>query len=321
MTCCKRSTRFILALALIVSINDDFSVDAAPEASSLLIHAVLPAATDSRITSFSGDGYEHASYFNSTVQARGQLVVFIPGTGGKGGDAALGFCTLAASKGFHVVTLSYPSNVSMSVFHDSSDPDAFLKARNNIIHGKPPFQRLNTGVPNSIQSRLHLLLRYLAANFPGEQWAQFLAPNGVIEWSRLILSGQSQGGGHAALMAKQHQVAKVLMFGSPKDFNIHFNQPARWFADPSATPLERFFSFVHSQDEGHGCTYAQQLENYRALGLMPKYAVVNVDETAAPYGHNRLLTTKRAAKNPHGAPIGDAFYRPVWEYLLEEPAP
>src|SRR3954466_13197701 len=84
-------------------------------------------------------------------------------------------------------------------------------------------------------------------------------------------SPSSQGGGHAALLAMQHEVARVLMFGSPKDFNVHFNQPARWFSGPNATPLDRYFSFVHSADEGHGCTYPQQLENYRAMKLMPRY--------------------------------------------------
>ena len=67
------------------------------------------------------------------------------------------------------------------------------------------------------------------------------------------MAGQSQGGGHAALLAMQRRVRRrVLMFGSPKDFNIHFGQPARWYSGPNATPLGRFFSFAHGADEGHG---------------------------------------------------------------------
>ena len=123
----------------------------------LTVRSVLPSATDGRIDKFSGDGWEHRVYFNASVADRGQLLVFIPGTGGKGGGAKA-FCSLAANEGFHVVSLAYPSEVSMSTFHNSHDSDAFLKARENIIYGKVPFEKLDTGVSNSLQNRLRQLL-------------------------------------------------------------------------------------------------------------------------------------------------------------------
>jgi len=110
----------------------------------------------------------------------------------------------------------------------------------------------------------------------------------------------------------------VLMFGSPKDFNIHFRQPARWYSGPNATPLGRFFSFVHGDDEGHGCSYPEQLENYRALKLLPRYRVIDVDKTPPPYQHSRLLTSNRPAKNPHAAVVVNLDYANVWLYLLRE---
>jgi pimeloyl-ACP methyl ester carboxylesterase len=223
--------------------------EAGDAARKLVVRSVLPSATDSRIDKFSGDGWEHWVYFDPAATERHLLVVFLPGTGGKG-NGAKAFCTLAAGEGFHVVSLAYPSDVSMSVFHASVDPDAFLKARENIIYGKLPFGKLDTGVPNSIENRLRQLLRYLAAKFPQEHWKQFLQTTGDLRYSKLVLAGQSQGGGHAALIAMQHEVARVLMFGAPKDFNVHFNKPAKWFSGPNATPLDRFFSFVHSLDEG-----------------------------------------------------------------------
>ena len=117
----------------------------------------------------------------------------------------------------------------------------------------------------------------------------------------------------------QHEVARVLMFGAPKDFNVYFNKPAKWFSAPSATPLNRFFSFVHSLDEGHGCTYAQQLENYRAMKLLPQYPVVNVDDNPPPFQHSRLLTSKIPTDNPHGCVVTNEGFISVWKYLLEEP--
>jgi hypothetical protein len=284
----------------------------------LTVRSVLPSATDRRIDKYTGNGWEHWIYFNASANDRGQLVVFIPGTGGKG-HGAKALCALAANRGFHVVSLAYPSEVSMSVYHRSPDPDAFEKARNNVIYGKVPFEKLNTGVPNSIQNRLQQLLQYLAATYPKENWQQFLGPTGEMLFGKMILAGQSQGGGHAALLGMQHEVARVLMFGAPKDFNVRFNQPAKWYSGTSATPLNRFFSFVHSADEGHGCTFPQQLENYRAMKLSPQYSVINVDDNHAPYGHSRLLTSKRPDGNPHGCVCSNPVYREAWRYLLEEP--
>jgi len=283
----------------------------------LVVRDVVPSTTDSRINQFSGDGWAHRVYRNSSVADKNLLVVFLPGTGGKG-DNAKAFCRLAADRGFHLVSLAYPSTISMSVFHKSTDPDAFLKARENIIYGKVPFGKLGVNEPNSIHNRLLKVVRHLAATHPKENWDQFLDRNGSLEWRKLVLSGGSQGGGHAALLGMQHEVARVLMFGSPKDYNIHFQEPARWFSSPSATPLNRFFSFVHSHDEGHGCTYPQQLENYRAMKLLPRYQVINVDKAPAPFGHSRLLTSTRPQESPHTSVIKDTEYENVWTYLLGE---
>jgi hypothetical protein len=164
------------------------------------------------------------------------------------------------------------------------------------------------------------LVRYLGEKFPREGWGQYLTGEGSLAWSKLVLAGQSQGGGHAALLAMQHEVARVLMFGSPKDFNVHFKEPARWYSQPSKTPLNRFFSFVHSADEGHGCTYSEQLENYRALKLLPRFPVVDVDKSSPPYKHTRLLTSTRNAKNPHGCVIANADFAKAWLYMLNEEA-
>lgn len=278
---------------------------------------VLPSLTDSRIDTFSSEEWEHWVYINSSAPQRNQLLVFIPGTGGRG-HGAKAFCHLAANEGFHVVSLAYPSLLSVSKFHESSDPDAFLKARENIIYGKP-YKELQTNEANSILNRLTSLVRYLAKQFPDENWQQYLSEKEAVDWSKLVLAGQSQGGGHAGLLGMQHEVARVLMFGAPKDFNVHFDKPAKWLSAPSKTPLNRFFSFVHSSDEHHGCSYPQQLENYRALKLMPKYAVINVDDVAAPFDHSRLLTSKRTEESPHTSVIDDRAFGSVWKYMLNEP--
>ncbi len=233
-----------------------------PKGSQVVVRSVLPSATDGSIDKFSGDGWEHHVYLNPAVPKKQQLLVFMPGTNGKG-PGPKDFTALAANEGFHVVSLAYPSTVSISTFRGSDDPETFRVARENILYGKPYFKGTNVNEANSIQNRLIKLLRHQVKAYPKEMWGQFLTEND-LKWNKLILSGQSQGGGHAALLGMQHEVARVLMFGAPKDFSLHFNKPGKWLTGPNATPVNRYFGFVHRGDESNGSTYDQTMENYRA---------------------------------------------------------
>ena len=53
---------------------------------------------------------------------------------------------------------------------------------------------------NSIENRLTKLLQYLAAQFGEEGWSRFMAHDGP-RWARIAVSGHSQGGGEAAMIA------------------------------------------------------------------------------------------------------------------------
>jgi len=290
--------------------------------SGISVHRILPSDTDERINTFTGNGYDDWAWFDpGSQEKRSELIVFLPGTGSRGKGSAP-FNKQAAQWGFHVVSIAYPDKISISHFGKSADPDVFTKARMNIITGKVQFRKLGVNEANSIENRIAALLQYLATHFPQEQWSQFLDEHHALRWGKVILAGQSQGGGHAAIMAmKLHQVARVLMFGSPKDFNRRLNRPAKWYSEGSLTPMDRFFAFNHTGDNSNGCTYPQQLRNYRAMGLMPKYSIVNVDQASPPYGHTRLLTSEMPPKgaSAHSAPLHDTRYTQAWRYLLEEP--
>lgn len=290
------------------------------EDGGLAVHHILPSATDERIDTFSGNGFEHWAWYDaSAAQHRQELVVFLGGTNATG-KGSVEFNRRAAEMGFHVVSLAYPNDIAMSRFQRADDPEAFEKARLNVITGADGYEELRVNKANAIENRLVALLRYLAAHFPAENWQQYLTPGEGVRWKKVILAGQSQGGGHACLMALElHSVARVLMFGAPKDYSVAFDRPARWYAGGGLTPLNRFFAFNHTQDDHNGCTYEQQLRNYAALGLAPRYRVVNVDVASPPYGHTRLLTSEAPRANPHMAPLHDRAYTRVWEYLLTEP--
>lgn len=303
---------------------------------------IRPSATDPAIKTFDTPHFIYVSpalVINSPAQsdqsgqsaiARRELLLWIPGTvagtENQGPGAAANFCQLAASLGYHVIILKYPNDVSATVCRNDPDPAAFERFRLALIEGGPS-PHLTLPRTESIEHRLLKLLGYLQRTRPHENWGQFLDGES-INWSAIAVAGQSQGGGHAALIGIKHRVARVICFGAPKDYSLALAAPAAWLHAESATPKDRFFAFNHDQDR-QGCSPAQQRENLRALGLEKFGPAVDVDQAAPPYGHTRILTTnfpgkKITSQEAHTTginPRNEALFGKVWRYMLTEKTP
>lgn len=185
--------------------------------------------------------------------------------------------------------------------------------------------------PESIENRLIKVLQYLQQKRSRENWAQFLNEDGSIKWELIAVAGQSQGGGHAALIGIKHRVARVMCFGAPKDYSKRQNAPAAWYGQKSATPKGQFFAFNHHQDP-KGCTPEQLLDNLKALGLDASGPPAEVDSEPFPYHHARILYTSypvvtikgvesEGAKTAHGTAIITKHadrWKQVWTYMLTE---
>jgi len=184
-------------------------------------------------------------------------------------------------------------------------------------------QHVTVSKTDCIENRLIKLLRMLMEKRAREGWSQFLNDDGSIKWGRIAVAGQSQGGGHAALIGIHHKVARVLCFGAPRDHSLALQAPAAWYLKESATPKDRFFAFNHEQDR-QGCTPAQQIENLRALKLDQLGAPVLVENVKAPYGKSRILMTnhpgmKVDSLTAHGTMISGRnkdLFGEVWRYML-----
>ena len=286
---------------------------------------VRPSSTDPAIDSFDKD---HAAYLGPRSACRGRLLLFLPGTGGSG-TGAQAFCTFAAEQGYHAIGLSYPTSIPAAAVRNVKNRKAFEDFRTEIIEGgdRSPFVKVNR--TNSIEHRLVSLLQFLDRKRPGEQWGQFLDEQGQPAWSKVAVSGQSQGAGHAGLIAIRHEVDRVLMFGGPKDFDRVTDKPAAWYSLKSATSSNRFFSFNHVLDT-KGCNNEEQLANCKALGMDAWGEPVCVDNTRPPFGNSRILTTDCPVppalreSGGHGIPIrggrrlpdGSLRFKVVWEYML-----
>lgn len=298
-----------------------------PAAPAMVEREVAPAATDPAIRT----ALEPHIAINPSpaVAARGRLFVFLPGTGATPAVYRL-IVRTAASRGVHAIGLNYPNDRAVGTLcNDSPEPDCHGQVRGEVFTGEDLSPLVSVAPAESIASRLARLLATLHAQFPAEGWDQYLA-GGEPDWSRILIAGHSQGGGHAAYIAKRKSVDRAIYFSSPGDWRSGTALPARWVLEAGITPAARQFGFTHLQDPL--VTYATAAAIWQALGLGAFGSQATVDGAAAPYGGSHQLVTD-AAPNPtattvspfHGAPVVDAatprtssgtpLFEPVWIHL------
>jgi len=290
--------------------------------------AIVPSATDPQIKTFNSPHYLYVerdivvAHQPKLPPDRHELLLWLPGTKGQG-EGPVAFCELAARIGYRVVVLMYPDDIAAMVCQGDRDPGAFEAFRLAIIEGGTT-KHIAVSRADSIENRLVKLLLYLKENRADEHWEQFLDSDGGIKWNAVAVAGQSQGGGHAALLGIKHRVTRVICTGAPKDYSLALDRPAAWYSETSATPKGCFFTFNHQQDGKNGCTFEQQMKNVQALQLDAFGAPVNVDQEPYPYRGSRILTTNCPTQNPHASVIvtqNAGRFQRVWFYMLTAKMP
>jgi len=297
-----------------------------------VVHSVRPSQTDPAITQFDN---AHFAYVDPTVPARNKLLVFFPGTGATP-VAYTEMLKAAATMGFHAIGLMYVNgqSVNLDICSQTTDPSCHKSVRLEIIDGTDRSNRVEVDRTNSIENRLIQLLQHLQAQFPLEGWGQYLTGDGSIRWGALLVSGHSQGAGHAGLLAKTRVLHRCLMFAG-HDWYIWGNRPADWISEPSATPASAYYGFTHLRDDL--VDESNLLESWSAFGMDAFGERVVVEHTSGPpYGATRMLATDLEPRgqsntdtnqpNYHGATVVDSAtpldgseqprYIPVWNYLF-----
>lgn len=271
----------------------------------------------------------HYVALSSSVISNNLLLVFIDGSGSNTKDYTF-FPKLAASLGYHVVSIAYPNSPTVGSLCDaSSDSLCFDNVRQEICYGTPVSNNVSVDTLNSINTRLVKLLQYLTTTYPANGWGQFLSGNNVV-WSNIVTSGHSQGSGHAMYFGKTQAVHRVIMFSGVDDYSIHFNKSAHWLFNPSITPIGSIYSFLHLQDDVE--TYPHEFKNVQALGLLSNGDdSTSVDNKSTPYNNSHCLYTNITPPHStipsayHDATVVDYFtpvngtqllYNPVWTYML-----
>ncbi len=309
--------RFLSVLGIILSAQSVFG--------QLQTSFVSPQTTD---PSISTNLSNHFVAVDRSVTQKDQLFLFFAGTGG----TPIFYREItknAGTLGFHAIGLTYPNDEAVNSLCGGvqADLDCYGNVRLEILDGTDRTNLVDVNRPNSVENRVLKLLAYLNSTRPNEDWSQFLINGTEINWSRVIVAGHSQGGGHAGIIGRYHPVKRVLMFAA-NDYNGLLQSPANWIArpetTPNATPASRFWAFSHTNDELVSFTL---LDNFTwpAYGIPAFGPVVNVDTVAAPFGNTHALTSTRPCDNHHGCVASDPrlvfedglpVYKPVWDYML-----
>ncbi|MCI5056825.1 MAG: T9SS type A sorting domain-containing protein [Flavobacteriales bacterium] len=260
-----------------------------------LIHSEVAAIlTDSTIDLdfTAGDTVRHQIFLDQSVTKKNKLLLFLPGTGARPGEHYTEFLKLGAQEGYHSLGLVYKNTISISgVCGTNATTDTLCseKARSEIIYGTDLSNEVQVDSSNAILNRLKKVLMHLNNTAPTFGWDNFIDPQGNILWQNIAIAGHSQGGGHAALLARDHLLYRVLFFNSPSDQNANIqtplNQPS-WFYDARLTSDSSYYAFYHEQNGGPG-----RLDVYQLFGLTNFGSEINVDITSSPFSYTHVLMT------------------------------
>ena len=288
----------------------------------LVLHVVAPQATDPAIDQALDN---HYAWLDTTARSNHKLFVFMPGHGQR--PAMFQHVPAEAARlGYHAIGLMYPNKVSvLGVCAGQPDPNTcYENVHLEIFDGvdRSPFVDVNTA--NSIENRLTKLLLFLAHSFPEQGWSRFLADN-KPKWSQIAISGHSQGGGEAAIIAKLHVVARVVLFSSVVD---RIGTQSASFLATHVTPSDRYWGLAHDRDGNFRPIHA----SWDSIGMAAFGPAVAPETSEPPYGLTHMLVTDLLPQggfvgtNAHGSPSNDLstplgpdgtpLLLDAWRYLL-----
>ena len=285
-------------------------------------YLVSPPSTDEEIQST----LFHSAYVDTRTSLQGKLFLFFGGTGSTPQNYS-SINKTATKLGYHVINLNYPNTVDGQVCKDRTDPKCFANYHEEMIFGGTQSDLINVNVANSISNRILKLLQRLHKLNPNNGWNQFFEGSEMV-YSKFVLAGHSQGGGHAAYMAQKLAVDRVVLFSSPNDYSDVNGQPAPWCRNEFATSAERFFGLTHKRDEA--LVISKQYAIWKEMKMLTAADTVSAD--GSNYSSFNALVTNfnpnsKAKDLPlyhnltaldYALPAGDdlTHLKEVWAHLM-----
>ena len=300
-----------------------FNVDTSTP--QLTVHQITPSDTDSSVV-LSTD--EERAVVDTRVPLTGKLVVFLMGANNHPTQFAAMHEELAA-RGYHVLAPDYFNvyeNGKYKALCDAGDgdDDCHDKLRLETWDGQDRSAHIAVSAADSVSGRISALLRYLDTNDAKHAWGHFLNTDDEPLWQNMIFAGISYGSDQAAHVAIHQEIDRVVMFSGPFDHTN--NEPASWMSKSKQTPLGKFHSFRHIDDQQS----PGQQNALQRLGLTEE---TSVDGASPPYGNARRLRTDATVGSgmwdAHLSVVagswspkdggGNYVFAPVWNYLFPTP--
>jgi hypothetical protein len=300
---CEHGFRIVLWALIVIASGNLAQAGASDDAgagSSLVTYEIKPSTADPSI-----QRYDDANIvvLDRSRTAPSQLVVFMPGTGGKPLND-LGLLRVVASQGYRVIGLEYNDSPAVVQVCPHEPPRCSGDFRRKRIYGDDVTHVVDNTKAESIVNRLSKLLRYLDQSHPGEGWSVYLRGDSP-DWERVVVSGLSQGAGMAAYIAQREPVARVVLFSSPWDYSGDSRTLAPWIGESSVTPPERWFAELHRREN----TAKAIAQAYLTLHIPVEHIrVFDLDLPPGYHGHS---------DNPYHASTAHMLaYAPEWRFLF-----
>jgi hypothetical protein len=277
----------IFSLAFISGCKKDDTAGTTKPAPALYEYLIAPSTTNPAIVTYNNS---HYVCVDTRVTLKNKLFVFLPGTTGFP-EAYKLIVKKAASLGYHSIGLMYPNNSDIYVASGSSpDNTMFGKCRKEIFDGTDQTSAISINSDNCIKNRLYKLLVYLKNTYPSLNYQQYI--NGTEPyWSKIVIAGHSQGGGHAFYISKVVGVDRAISFASI-DWNALLGKSADWVKTTGVTPVSKLYSINSTADEIFSYANVQTQLNDMGLSGSP----VSIDNNASPYSaSHRLITSATPA--------------------------
>ena len=262
---------------------------------------ILPSITDSRI---SAADVPHLIMYDPNAP-QGKLLLFLPGTNGIPERGPKKLFEAAIDQRYRVINLSYINTQAVArICKDENlenDIDCTEKFRTQRVFGDQLMSLIPDEPQDAILNRFEKLLTHLDIIDPDGNWDAYLE-NGQPNWNNITVTGQSQGGGMAAFIAKKIDISRVITFSGGWDYSAP-EKIAKWYSNDSVTPLNRWYGVYHSQEPK-----AQTIdETYKAMGIPDDHI----------YNLNGKVPEGRKA---HGQGIRNVDYADMWKILFADGA-
>ncbi|MBK5278415.1 MAG: hypothetical protein JJE09_06095 [Bacteroidia bacterium] len=293
------------------------------KAATYYSYLVLPQSTDEAIqtaTTF------HYAFVDTRTALQGKLFIFLGGTGSTPQNYSA-INKTATKLGYHVINLIYPNTIDGQACKNRSDPNCFENYHEEMIFGGTQSDLIAVNAANSISNRILKLLQRLNNLNPNNGWNQFYEGS-ELTYSKFVVSGHSQGGGHAAYLGQKFAVDRVVLFSSPNDYSEVENQPANWCRVEFATPADRFYGLMHKRDET--LDIAKQYAIWKGMSMLTAIDTSSADGSTYS-NYNALVANfepnSKAVTLPlyhnltaqdYALPSGDelAHLKQVWIHLI-----